>query len=194
MKIFTVILLLLVTTPAHAVQHWLHDDAGKATTPALGFALSTGSDAPPVAEKWQRATSNAVKNWSLNTQIRPFMAVPGFQRVTVYQDDSTMPEKCKPGYACASINRSNDIECAINIGTNANPKSAAFKKMLMTHESGHCYGLGHNDHIYIGDKADLPNEDISISREELMHASGCPDLFQKCGVTDQAKEVINLAY
>ena len=64
----------------------------------------------------------------------------------------------------------------------------------MSHEYGHCFGLGHNDHIYIGDMASDPNEDISISQGELMHATGCPALDHKCGVTDQALDVIIRAY
>jgi len=184
-------LLIPISTPAFAVQHW-NLSAGRATTSSLGVAITTNSE-ETLPGYWTNVVISAVNDWAEEADINPVMIDAGFERVRIFQDDDQMPSACIPGFACASVNRSNDIECSINIGTNANNKSAAFKYMLVLHELGHCYGLDHNDHEYVDDRDD---EDVDISQAELMHASGCPGITpaHHCGITEQAKDVIDRAY
>lgn len=193
MKIFTVILLLLVTTPAHAVQHWMHS-LGRAHSASLGVALSTGSDKPH--DVWIGATKQAITEWNKKAQISPFTTIAGSEYITVFQKAKAWKKNCNlNGFACNTVTggtkSGKNRKCRINIAAKANIKSAAFKKMLMLHEIGHCYSLDHNDHHYKDDRKD---EDIDVSRGELMHITGCPLKDSECGVTTQAIDVINVAY
>ena len=187
------ILTLLSSSSALAVQHWYHN-LGRSHTESLGVAISTGSDAPPGI--WTSSVRVAIKEWSDETDISPFLQTEGYENITIFQDPDAWRSGCAAtALVCVQISggekQGGDRSCLMNLSTAANDLGAAKRITAILHEIGHCYSLDHNDQYYVDN---TPDEDVNLSLKELMHISGCPKLKYKCGVTPQAKSTINTAY
>ena len=193
-KIISIICLyLFVISPAMAVQHWYHS-LGKSHTASLGVAISTGSDAPPGI--WTSSVRDAIEEWGDETDISPFLQTEGYENITIFQDPNAWASGCaSTAVVCVEISggavQGGDRECLMNLSTGANSLGAAKRITAILHEIGHCYTLDHNDPYYVDN---TPDEDVSVSRGELMHITGCPSQNSTCGVTAQAESTINTAY